>query len=67
MHESTRLIRMPEVEHLTGFKRSNIYRLTRLGEFPKPVKLGPNASAYVASEVEAFIKSKIAERTVEES
>ena len=55
------LLRLPEVQRLTGIKRTHIYRLQQLGQFPKRVKLGPRASAYVASEVTAWIESRISE------
>jgi predicted DNA-binding transcriptional regulator AlpA len=34
------LIRLQQVETLSGLKRSQIYALTARGEFPTPTKLG---------------------------
>ena len=56
---ANRLIKLPEVETLTGKRRSAIYRDPT---FPRPVKLGPRASAWVESEVYAWIESRIAQR-----
>lgn len=54
-------IRLPEVERLTGIKRTHIYRLQQLGQFPQRVKLSPRAAVYVASEVADWIATRIAE------
>ena len=43
------LLRLPDVERMTGIKRSMIYRLEGEGRFPKRVKIGEHASAWVAS------------------
>lgn len=56
------LLRINEVEMKTGMCRSNIYRLIQLGQFPRQVKLGARASAWVASEVNSWIAARIAAR-----
>lgn len=56
-----RLIRLPEVEHLTGFKRSHIYALMAGGEFPRQIKLGRRASAWKESSVRSWVNARIAE------
>jgi prophage regulatory protein len=58
--EEETLWRLPQVESATGYKRSNIYRLIRSGEFPAPVKIGIRASAWASSSVRAWISEKIA-------
>lgn len=40
-----RFLRLPQVEELTGFKRSHIYNLMKAGSFPASVKLGLRAVA----------------------
>jgi prophage regulatory protein len=35
-----RIIRRKEVEHLTGFKRSTLYRYMALNKFPRSISLG---------------------------
>lgn len=57
--EEETLWRLPQVEAATGYRRSNIYRLVRIGEFPAPVKIGMRASAWVASSVRSWISEKI--------
>lgn len=56
------LIRLNEVQGRTGLSRSEIYRRIREGDFPKPVKLGKKASAWVLAEVEGWIAARIAAR-----
>lgn len=56
------LWRLPEVEHETGKRRSAIYAEIQAGTFPRPVKIGPRASAWVASEIQDWIAARIAER-----
>lgn len=56
------LLRLPEVEKATGKRRSAIYAEIQAGNFPRPVKIGPRASAWVAAEVQTWIASRIAER-----
>jgi prophage regulatory protein len=56
-----RLLRLPEVEHATGLRRSTLYDLIRAGQFPQPVKLA-RLSAWPSHEVEAWISERVAER-----
>lgn len=55
----TRLLRLSEVMHRTGLRRSTLYALVASGEFPKPIKLAERASAWVETEVETWIQDKI--------
>ena len=50
-----RLIRIREVEQMTGRSRSSIYRDIDAGTFPAPVRIGPNAVAWWESEVRAWM------------
>ena len=58
MNDSDRLLRRPEVEVQTGLTRSTIYRLMRAGEFPEPLKLGPRAVRWRATEIESWIAER---------
>jgi|GEM_PF-792171 len=55
------LWRRSTVEARTGIKRSQLYLLMSIGSFPKPVRLGPRAVAWIREEVLAFIAARIAE------
>jgi prophage regulatory protein len=56
-----RLIKLPEVERLTGMKRSAIYELIQRGAFPKPVKVGARSSMWSYAAVQAWIAERLAE------
>jgi len=59
-----KLLRFPEVQKLTGLARSTIHALGAKGTFPKPIKLsdGGRASAWIQSEIELWMKSRIDSR-----
>ena len=56
MHD--RLLRRRQVEEITGMCRSSIYRLMQDGEFPRPVKVGPAAVRWRASDITAWLESR---------
>jgi prophage regulatory protein len=51
------LMRRPAVQAATGLSRSGLYAAMER-DFPKPVKLGPQAVAWRQSEVQAWIASR---------
>jgi prophage regulatory protein len=57
-----RLIREDEVCSKTLYTRVHIYNLEARGQFPKRVKLGARRVAWVETEVDDWIKAKMAER-----
>ena len=57
-----RLLRMPKVTEATGLSRSTIYAKAAEGTFPQPVPLGERASAWLESEVSAWITERVAQR-----
>lgn len=57
-----RLLTMKQVTQLVPFHRVYIYRLIARGEFPQPVKIGKRRNGWVASEVEAWIEARVAQR-----
>ena len=56
------LIRLPEVETVSGLRRSHIYKLISEDEFPRPVKIG-SASRWSLREVQRWIADKLDERS----
>lgn len=58
---SKRLIRLPEVLNKTGYKKAWIYRLISEDKFPKPIKLGERAVAFVEVEIDEWILQKISQ------
>lgn len=59
------LFKLPDVVVQTGLSRSQIYALAQKGEFPKPIKLSERSSAWLASEIQDWIDSKIQARDEE--
>lgn len=57
-----RYIRLREVCARVGIRPSAVYHLISLGRFPKQVKLSERTSAWIESEVEAFMDARITER-----
>lgn len=55
-----RFLRLPQVEELTGFKRSHIYNLMKTGEFPSSVKLGARAVAWDSTAIESWQLQRLA-------
>jgi prophage regulatory protein len=56
-----KLLRRSEVERITGLKRSSIYLKIKEGDFPKPIKLGMRAVAWLEADVMQWIESKVTE------
>ena len=53
------LMRAPAVKTATGYSRSSIYALIKVGKFPKPVKLaGGGAVAWRSSDIAAWIAAQ---------
>jgi prophage regulatory protein len=57
-----RILRLPAVEAKTGLGHDSIYRLARIGEFPKPVKISERASGWLEHEVDEYIAKRAALR-----
>jgi prophage regulatory protein len=56
------LVKLHEVMAQTGLSRSHVYSLAQIGHFPRQVKLTERSSAWVESEVQEWIESRIAQR-----
>lgn len=53
-----RLLRRRQVEEITGMSRSTIYKMMQSGEFPRPVRIGPSAVRWRASDIVAWVESR---------
>ncbi len=53
-----RLLRRRQVEEITGMSRSTIYKMMQSGEFPRPVRIGPSAVRWRASDIAAWVESR---------
>ncbi|MEQ5160645.1 AlpA family transcriptional regulator [Proteus terrae] len=54
-----RLIRLKEVMSMTGLSHSYVYQLIGQGYFPQSISLGARAVAWVQSEVQQWIDSRV--------
>ncbi len=62
LRPARRMLRLRGVEECVGFSRSAIYRAMEDDGFPRPVRIGRRAVAWVESEVQAWLDIKLAER-----
>lgn len=53
-----KLLRRRQVEAITGLCRSSIYRLMKIGRFPRPVSIGPRAVRWRLSDVTEWVESR---------
>ncbi|EGY8943257.1 AlpA family transcriptional regulator [Salmonella enterica subsp. diarizonae serovar 60:r:z] len=63
MSENVRsFIRLPKVMRRTGYSKAWLYRLINQNRFPKPVKIGERAIAFVEGEIDDWITQRIEAR-----
>jgi prophage regulatory protein len=58
-----KLLMLSQVRDIVTYSASHIWRLERLGQFPQRVRLGGNRVAWLESEVNSWVESKLAART----
>jgi prophage regulatory protein len=54
-------LRRGEVEARVGFRRSFLYALIAAGQFPRPVRIGRRAVAWVSEDIDQWIEARIRE------
>lgn len=52
------ILRMPEVLKLTGLSKATIYRMMKVGTFPKQYRLSARAVGFKESSVYGWIKNR---------
>lgn len=57
-----RFLRPHAVRELTGLATSTIYEKMAQGQFPRPVRIGPRAVAWIEEEVADWQRARIDER-----
>lgn len=58
MVEQDRVVRIKEVVKLTGISRTSLYRAMAAGTFPRQVDIGMRATAWMLSDVQAWLASR---------
>ena len=52
------ICRLPAVEALTGLKRSMLYQLVKIGNFPPPVQLTARAVGWRLQDIMGWVESR---------
>ncbi|MHC8412550.1 AlpA family phage regulatory protein [Pseudomonas sp. Hz4] len=64
LFQNRRILRLPDVELRSGFKRAHIYSLISQGLFPKSVRLGPRAVGWDSLAVEKWVEDRISGESI---
>jgi prophage regulatory protein len=52
------VLRIDAVSERTSLSRTTIYRLVSQGSLPAPIRLGPNSSGWLASDIDNWIMAR---------
>ena len=55
----SKLLKAKQVAEYVNVSKSQIYKLVQQGRLPKPIKLGERGSAWLVSEIDAWLQSKV--------
>jgi prophage regulatory protein len=55
-----RVLRLPEVMHRVAMRRTKIYSMIQLGQFPAPVRLGARTVGWSSEAITQWIEARIA-------
>ncbi len=53
-----KILRIRNVTEATGLSRTTLWRLERRGDFPRRIRLSPNSTGWLESEIEQWIESR---------
>lgn len=53
------VLRLPAVKARVGLGKSSIYAAVKKGTFVAPIKLGPRASGWLESDIDAWLADRI--------
>lgn len=60
---SRRIMRWPEVKAAVGFGRTHVDNLIKQGRFPKPRRIGVRAVGWDSSEIEEYVRARLAQNS----
>jgi prophage regulatory protein len=58
----SRILRLPDVESRTGFKRAHIYNLMSEGKFPRRLQIGIRAVGWNSTEIDQWVAERAKQR-----
>lgn len=58
MNNEAKILRLPQVIERVGLKKTAIYNMIAMGEFPKQVKLSSHASGWLESDIQTWIMKR---------
>lgn len=53
------VVRLPAIINMTGMSKPTIYAWIKEGKFPRPIKIGTRSVAWIAEEVNEWIRERI--------
>ena len=53
------ILRLPEVQKRTGYKRTHIYNLMKQGKFPQSFRIGIRAVGWDSIEIDQWIEDRL--------
>jgi prophage regulatory protein len=56
--EANTLIRIKDLIKIIPISRASIWRLSRAGKFPRPIRLAVRTTAWRKSEIEAWLRER---------
>ncbi len=56
------VLRLPQVEVMTALKKTALYEMMKVGDFPRPIPIGSRARGWLVHEVAAWIEARAASR-----
>lgn len=61
--ETIQVLRLRDVCAMTGLCRSSVYEMEADGRFPARINIGPRAVGWVKSDVQGWLRARIAARS----
>ena len=58
MTNKKKVVKLAQVKELTTFSSATIYRLIKIGEFPKQIKLAKRSSGWLQDEIYNWLEEK---------
>ncbi|MBK2259179.1 helix-turn-helix transcriptional regulator [Francisella philomiragia] len=61
-NQTPQLLRAEEVARCIGMSKTSVFRLAKAGKFPKQIRVSGQTTAWLKSEVVAWINDRVKER-----